>query len=204
MCASWAFTVRRWDYKNLSWVWGTDWNFGRGSLFGIMRLRRVRPNSDPEGRMFLSAPNNHDGFFLLHTFWPPAFDLNVGVPINESCSFTLMSAILKFDVVCSCNRHHDTWFSQNSRHAAHYQYMGSGRNAGGVFRRFLENHRVKCHADNTFRRFRKITGWSLYLSYLNFCACSFMQMNHFHDILTNYILMFLKIIFILCLCLERL
>ena len=34
----------------------------RGSLFGITRLCRVIPNSDPEGRIFLSAPNNHDRF----------------------------------------------------------------------------------------------------------------------------------------------
>ena len=55
-----------------------------GSLFGIMRLRRVMPNSDPEGRMFLSAPNNYDRLFFLHTFWSPAFDFNVGVAINDS------------------------------------------------------------------------------------------------------------------------
>ena len=58
------------------------------------------PNSDSEGRFFLSAPNNHDRFFFLHTFWSSAFDFNVGVPINESCSYMLTSAILKFDVVC--------------------------------------------------------------------------------------------------------
>ena len=52
---------------------------------GIMRLRRVMPNSDPEGQIFLSTPNNHDRFFLLHTFWSPAFDFNIGVAINESC-----------------------------------------------------------------------------------------------------------------------
>ena len=31
-------------------------------------------NSDLEGRIFLSAPNNHDRFFFLHTFRAPAFD----------------------------------------------------------------------------------------------------------------------------------
>ena len=40
----------------------------RGSLFGITRLCRVMPNSDPEGRSFLSMPSNHDRFFFLHTF----------------------------------------------------------------------------------------------------------------------------------------
>ena len=37
-----------------------------GSLFGITRLCRDMPNSDPEGRIFLFAPNNHDRFFFLH------------------------------------------------------------------------------------------------------------------------------------------
>ena len=72
----------------------------RGSLFGITRLCRVMPNSDPEGRIFLSAPNNQDRFFFLHTIRAAAFDFNVGVPVNESHSFTLTSAILKIDVVC--------------------------------------------------------------------------------------------------------
>ena len=39
----------------------------RGSLFGITRLCRVMLNSDPEGRIVLSAPNTHDRFFFLHT-----------------------------------------------------------------------------------------------------------------------------------------
>ena len=67
----------------------------RGSLFGITKLCRVMPNSDPAGQIFLSAPINHDGFFFLHTVWSPAFDFNVGVAINESCSKVLMSGILK-------------------------------------------------------------------------------------------------------------
>ena len=72
----------------------------RGSLFGITRLCRVMPNSDPEGPIFLSAPNNHDRFFFLRTFWSPAFDFSVGVAINKSHSYTLMSAILKVAVIC--------------------------------------------------------------------------------------------------------
>ena len=47
---------------------------------GVDRKFRLRslviPNSDSEGRSFLSAPN-HDRFFFLHTFWYPAFDFNV-------------------------------------------------------------------------------------------------------------------------------
>ena len=62
------------------WIENSAW----GSLFGIMRLCRVMPNSDPEGWLFLTAPEKHDRFFFLHTFWSPAFDCNVGVAINES------------------------------------------------------------------------------------------------------------------------
>ena len=65
----------------------------RGSLFGITRLCRVIPNSDPEGRNFLSAPNNYDRIFFLRTFCSPAFDFNVEVDINESRSYTLTSTI---------------------------------------------------------------------------------------------------------------
>ena len=74
--------------------------FFQGSLFGIMRLCRVMPNSDPAGRIFLSAPNNHDRFFFLHTLWSPAFDFNIGVAINEWRSYMLTTAILRVDVLC--------------------------------------------------------------------------------------------------------
>ena len=57
-------------------------------------------NSDPGGQIFLSAPNNHDRFFFLHTFLSPVFDFNVQVAINESRSYTLTSAILEVDIVC--------------------------------------------------------------------------------------------------------
>ena len=56
----------------------------RGSLFGIRRLCRVMLNSDPEGRIFLSALNNHDRFFFLHILWSSAFDLNIWVAIKQS------------------------------------------------------------------------------------------------------------------------
>ena len=68
------------DYKNLSWVWGADRKIRpSGSLFGI--TRRVMPNSNPEGRIFLSAGHclasrgfdewfqtviPRDGFFYPH------------------------------------------------------------------------------------------------------------------------------------------
>ena len=58
------------------------------------------PNSDHQGRNFLSSPNNHDRFFFLHTFWSPALDFNVRVAINELCSYIVMSAILKVNDVC--------------------------------------------------------------------------------------------------------
>ena len=61
----------------------------------------MMPNSDPEGRNFLSIPNNCDRFFFLHTFSSPAFDFNIGVAINKSRSYTLTSATLKVDVVCN-------------------------------------------------------------------------------------------------------
>ena len=57
-------------------------------------------NSDPERRIFLSAPNNYDRFSSLHTFRAPAFGFNVRVAVNESHSFILTSAILKTDVLC--------------------------------------------------------------------------------------------------------
>ena len=60
----------------------------------------MMPNSDPEGRIFTSAPNNHYRFFFLHTFLSPSLDFNVGVSINESRAYTLKSAILKLDGVC--------------------------------------------------------------------------------------------------------
>ena len=87
------------EYKNLSWVWGAEKSI-QGSLFGITRLCWMMPNSDPEGWMFLSVPNSHDRFFFLHTFWSPAFDFNIGVAINVSCSYMLTSTILKVSVVC--------------------------------------------------------------------------------------------------------
>ena len=70
----------------------------RGSLFGITRLFRVMPNSDPEERIFLST-TMIDSFSCI-PFRSPAFDCNEGVAMNESCCFTLTSAILKVDVVC--------------------------------------------------------------------------------------------------------
>ena len=72
----------------------------QGSLFGITRLCLVMSNSDPKGWIFPAAPNNHDRFVFLHTFWSPAFEFNVGVTISKSSSYMLASDILKVDVVC--------------------------------------------------------------------------------------------------------
>ena len=55
---------------------------------------------DPEEQIFLSVANNHDRFFFLHTFSSPTVAFNAEVAINEWRSYTLMSAILKTDVVC--------------------------------------------------------------------------------------------------------
>ena len=57
-------------------------NYIRGSLFGIARLCWVVSNSDPEGQIFLPAPNSHDRFFFLRTLGSP-FDFNVEVAIND-------------------------------------------------------------------------------------------------------------------------
>ena len=57
----------------------------------------MMPNSDPKGQFFLSAPNNYARFFFLHTFGSPAFDVNLGIAIKDSHSYTLTSVILKVD-----------------------------------------------------------------------------------------------------------
>ena len=58
------------------------------------------PNGDPEGQILQSAPNNHDMFFFMHTFFlSQALDFNIAVAIKDSHSYTLTSAILKVDVV---------------------------------------------------------------------------------------------------------
>ena len=88
------------DYKNLLLLWSADRKSVRVLLFGITRLCQEIPNSDPEGRIFLSAPNTYDRFFFLHTFWSPAFDFNIGVAINEFRSYMLTSTILTVDVAC--------------------------------------------------------------------------------------------------------
>ena len=47
--------------------------------FDITRLCRVMPNSDTEGRNFLSAPNTHVWIFFLHTFRFPIFYLKSSI-----------------------------------------------------------------------------------------------------------------------------
>ena len=79
--------------------------------WGIRKFCWVMPNSDPEGRIFLSAPNNHDRFFFLHILWPPAFYFNVGVCINESHSYSLSSAILEDDF--NSQRHNASYMTSS-------------------------------------------------------------------------------------------
>ena len=55
----------------------------RGSLFDITRFCRVMPNSDPQGRIFLSVPNNHDRFFFLHTFNLQRLNLTKESPLTS-------------------------------------------------------------------------------------------------------------------------
>ena len=93
----WSGHISPTEYKNLSWVWGADRKI-RPRV--TVSHDEALPNSDPEGWIFLSAPNNHDRFFFLHTFRSQAFDFNIGVASDKSFSFTLKSAILKVDVVC--------------------------------------------------------------------------------------------------------
>ena len=71
----------------------------RGSLFGIMRLCQVMPNSDPEGQIFLYAPKTKIDSFSSY-LWSAAFDFDVGVAINESVYIRWRPPWLKFDVIC--------------------------------------------------------------------------------------------------------
>ena len=41
-------------------------NPSEGHCLASQKLCRVMPKSDPEVRIILSAPNNHDRFFFLH------------------------------------------------------------------------------------------------------------------------------------------
>ena len=55
--------------------------------------------SFPFGLLVLSVPNNHDNYILFLAYLlSPAFDLNVEDTIGESCSYTMMSTILKVDI----------------------------------------------------------------------------------------------------------
>ena len=92
-CLSPSCSPSVWFYKNLSLVWGAD--------------RKLRPRVTvwhhealQSDAFYLSAPNNHDRFFFLHTFWSPVFDFNVGASSGHSgiTFLTLTSDILKSDV----------------------------------------------------------------------------------------------------------
>ena len=70
------------EYKNLSLVWEADRKI-RPKVNVLHQDDLAMPNSDPEGRILLSAANYHVRLFILHTFWSPAFDFNVGGAIYE-------------------------------------------------------------------------------------------------------------------------
>ena len=78
-------------------MWGADREIR--PRVTVWHHEALMPNSDLEGRIFLSAPNNHDGFFFLRIFWSPAFNFNAGFAINGSHSYMLTSAIMKIYVV---------------------------------------------------------------------------------------------------------
>ena len=50
----------------------------------VTQRNLVMPDSDPEGRMFLYAPNIRDRNFCLHAFLFPVFDVN----LNDSKHYT--------------------------------------------------------------------------------------------------------------------
>ena len=86
--------------KNIRIFFGDEVWIEKSVWVSLFDMCQVMPNSDPAGQIFLSAPNSHERFFFLHTFWSAAFDFNVEVAINESHSYILTSATLKVDVVC--------------------------------------------------------------------------------------------------------
>ena len=87
------------EYKNLSWLCGAD----RKSCPRVTVWHHKALPSDAKQWSRGIAPNNHYRLFFLHTFWSPVFDFNVGVAINDLCSYTLPSVILKVDVLCDVN-----------------------------------------------------------------------------------------------------
>ena len=161
------------DYENLSWVWGAD--------------REIRPratvwhnealNSDPEWRIFLSAPNNHDRFFFLHAFWSLAFDFKAGFAINASQFYMLTSAILNIDVEYGVTMTstpnilttelRDLLYNQCVDHTYYYsifiyptgrirvcmiRFISTGKNRGKLC--LVCKKRFSCIHDKVFRDFR--------------------------------------------------
>ena len=59
----------------------------------------MMPNSDPEGQIFLSAPNKQNKILFLAYFLISS-DSFLGVTIDDSHSCMLTSAILEVDVKC--------------------------------------------------------------------------------------------------------
>ena len=149
----------------------------RESLCGITRFCGVMPNSDHEEQICLSAPNNHDRLFFLHTFRAPVFDFNVGVVVNESRSYMLTSAISKMDIECDVSTElRDLQYNQcidNMRcfsifiypmgriRACKIRFVSTGEHRGkpylvckkkislGWFYRFLDNTNMLCIHNGT-------------------------------------------------------
>ena len=72
----------------------------RGSLFGITWQTSWCQTVILRDWFFYPHQTTMIDSFSCIPFDLPMFDFNVGVAINESCSLTLTSAILKVDVVC--------------------------------------------------------------------------------------------------------
>ena len=72
-----------------------------GLVANLIKTTARISGSDGTGTyIIISIYNTKYIIVFLHTFQSPAFNLNIEVAINESCCFTLTSAILKFNVVC--------------------------------------------------------------------------------------------------------
>ena len=98
LCWSRYYMSIKIHYKHLSLVWGADRQICLRSL-GFL----VMPNDAKQwsqGTDFYIRTKQPWYFFscIPKGFWSPAFDFNIGVPIKQSHSYTLTSAILKFDV----------------------------------------------------------------------------------------------------------
>ena len=101
----WPYVMHKSSYtlcktEDLSWVGGADRKVClRVTVWHHEAVPRDAKQWSRGTDFFVSATNNHDRFFFLHTFRSPEFG-KVEVAINKSRSFTLTSAILEVEVVC--------------------------------------------------------------------------------------------------------